>query len=299
MTNGHSEAATVRQVTWVSLGVNLLLSALKAAAGIVGNSHAVVADAVHSLSDSTTDIAILIGAGFWGAPADDSHPYGHRRIETIVSIAIGAVLAAAGVGLVLSAVTTMREGHAETPGRIALAAAIASMIVKETLYRWTYRVGKRLHSLSLKANAWHHRSDALSSIPTALAVGMAILSPAWAFLDRVGAVVVSVFVFHAAFKVAWPCLRELVDEGAPGDTTDRIKTIAFSVEGVRQVHRLRARYTGGRLQVDLHVLVDENMSVREGHEIATEVSRRIIAEGPRVLDVVVHMEPFSSDSNHS
>ncbi len=286
-----SETQIVRRTVWWGLLVNLLLFAAKLAAGLLGGSRALVADAVHSLSDGVTDIAILAGAGFWSRPADSRHPYGHRRIETIVTILIGGVLAAAAVGILYDALSMLQEGRQSVPGLPAMAVAAVSIVVKETLYRWTLSKSRVVRSRVLKANAWHHRTDALSSIPTLLAVGTATVFPAWAFVDRVGAALVAVFILQAAFAIVWPALRELIDTGAPSETRRAVQRIAEATEGVVSTHALRTRYTGARLQVDLHVQVDGAISVRSGHDIAEAVSTRLMQAGLEIVDVVVHIEP--------
>ncbi|MBN1591077.1 MAG: cation transporter [Pirellulales bacterium] len=285
--------AAVRQVTLWGLVVNLALSAMKFLFGILGSSQALVADAVHSLSDSVTDIAILVGVAYWNAPADEQHPYGHARIETMVTATIGIVLAAVGIGIGYHAIAGINEKDATRPEWIALVAACLSIVAKEVLYHWTIRVGKRVRSSALLANAWHHRSDALSSVPVAVAVLGTRLWPAWGMLDHVAAVVVCVLIVHAAWKIAWPALRELSDVGAADEQRRTILAIASETVGVLSVHGLRTRYLGPGLQIDLHVLVDPELTVREGHDIAGAVKRRLLAEGPEVLDVLVHVEPFS------
>ena len=292
-TEDQSNASAARRVTWAGLAVNAVLFAAKLAAGLMADSQALVADAVHSLSDGITDVAVLVGAGFWSRPPDPDHPYGHRRIETIVTIIVGAVLGGVGIGIVYDALITLRNhvGPTSQPGLAALAVALVSVFVKEALFRWTFAVGRRIKSSALKANAWHHRSDALSSVPAVIAVGIAALFPSWSLVDHVGAIVVSMFILQAAWKISWPALRELVDAGAPEAVCREIYAIACSVDGVRDAHNLRTRYVGARLQLDLHVLIDGAISVRRGHDIAEAVSRRIVERGPDVVDVVVHVEP--------
>ncbi len=281
----------VQRVTWTGLVVNILLSALKFAGGVLGNSQAVVADAVHSLSDSSTDVAILVGVRYWSRPPDARHPHGHRRIETVVTIAIGMLLAAVAVGLALRALIMLQEEHAAPPGWIALGAALLSIASKEVLYRWTVHVGKQIKSSAVIANAWHHRSDAFSSIPVAMAVAGARLEPAWYFLDHIGAVVVSVFIFAAAVRITWPALQQLVDAGALGKDVERIREIALGTPGVQTVHAIRTRYLGSGLGADLHIAVDGKMTVQEGHDISEKVKQRLFAEAPELVDVVVHLEP--------
>jgi cation diffusion facilitator family transporter len=278
-------------VTWAGLAINIVLAALKVAGGLIGSSQAVVADGVHSLSDTGTDVAILLGVGVWARPADPSHPHGHRRIETLVTNGIGIVLMLAGVGIAYHAVLTLQQAHAHPPGWVALGAAVLSVLAKESLYQWTARVGKRIKSSAVVANAWHHRSDAISSVPVVLAVLGARILPSWYFLDHLASVVVSVFILRTGWRVFWPAVKELVDVGASRREVARIRKIAMETPRVRQVLRIRTRYVGGSLMVDLHVLVDEQMTVREGHDVAEKVQERLLASGPDVVDAVVHLEP--------
>jgi cation diffusion facilitator family transporter len=286
-------AGHIRKVTVVGLIVNLLLFGFKLAAGIVGSSQAVVADAVHSLSDCTTDLAIIVGARYWSQPADKNHPYGHARLETLVTIFIGIMLLGAGLGIGWNAIETFNEKHLKPPGWIAFVAAAASILCKEILYQWTARAGKRVRSAALAANAWHHRTDALSSVPVVFAVGAAVIVPSWTFLDYVGAILVSLFIFHASLKIIWPGIRELIDSGAPEEIYEKIRAIALQNPRVREVHKIRTRYVSNSVQVDLHVHVDGHLTVSEGHHIAGDVKRRILIQGPNVVDVVVHVEPAS------
>ncbi len=183
-------------MTLIGLVINVALSALKFAAGIAGNSQAVVADAVHSLSDTITDIAVLVGVKFWSKPPDECHPYGHRRIEFLVTIFIGLLLASVALGLSYNALATLHEVQTRPPGAIAFLAAVLSIFTKELLYRWTIIKGMEIKSTALIANAWHHRSDGLSSIPAAVAVAGAALVPRLSFLDHLGAIVVSMFILY-------------------------------------------------------------------------------------------------------
>jgi cation diffusion facilitator family transporter len=286
-------AGQVRRAGWVGLVSNLVLAAAKLTAGVVGHSHAVVADAVHSLTDVVTDVAVIVGVGVWSKPADTRHPHGHRRIETLVTVVIGSVLAAVAVGLVWDAFLGQEHAAGDSPAVIALAAALVSIVTKETLYRWTRAVGRRVESPALIANAWHHRSDALSSVPAALAVAVAVVRPQWAIVDRIGAVVVCVFIFHAGWRIVSPAIAQLVDTGAPEADRQRIEQIALGVKGVMSAHALRTRYVGPHLAVDMHVEVGDDLSVAEGYEIGQAVRRELIALGPNVADVLVQVEPYS------
>ena len=281
----------VRKVTWIGLLTNIGLSGLKFAAGYFGRSQALIADAIHSLTDTTTDIAVIAGSHYWSRPPDENHPYGHRRLETLVTAFIGIMLVAAGIGIGWEAISTLHKKHATPPGWIAFYAAMASIVAKEILYRWTAAVGKKIKSPALAANAWHHRTDAISSIPVLIAVGGALIFPSWSFLDRVGAVIVSIFILHAALKIIWPAVSELIDAGAPEEIQKKIMEIARNTMGVREVHAIRSRYISSSIQIDLHIVVDGSISVQAGHTIADTVENNIIDGIPEVLEVVVHVDP--------
>lgn len=281
----------VRQVTWAGLSANLFLAGFKLIAGIIGKSQALIADAIHSLTDLTTDIAVIAGSHYWSRPPDDDHPYGHKRLETLVTVFIGVVLLAASIGIGWKAISTLQQEHASPPGWIALVAAFVSIICKEAIYRWTAITGKRVKSPALAANAWHHRTDALSSLPVLVAVAGAKAFPSWSFLDRLGAVVVSIFILHASIKIIWPAVSELIDAGVPSETRKKIRAMALKNEDVLQVHDIRTRYISSSIQVDLHIVVAGSITVRAGHLIADDVRDRIIGEIPEVLDVIVHVDP--------
>jgi cation diffusion facilitator family transporter len=286
-----SREAEVRKVTWVGLLINITLACIKFAAGYFGRSQALIADAIHSLTDTTTDVAVIAGSHFWSRPPDENHPYGHRRLETLVTVFIGLTLAAAGIGIGWNAVSALHEKNSTPPGWIALVAAMLSIITKELLYRWTAVTGKKIKSPALAANAWHHRTDAISSIPVLIAVGGALIFPSWSFLDLVGAIVVSIFVMHAALKITWPGISELIDAAAPQDIQKKIIEIACNNPGVHEVHKVRTRYISTSILVDMHIVVDGSISVREGHAIADEVEDLIIDGISNVLGVVIHVDP--------
>ena len=281
----------VRRVTWVGLVANILISGLKLTVGIIGASQAVVADAVHSISDIVTDVAVLVGVKYWSPPPDEGHPYGHRRIEAIVTVGIGAALGGAGLLIGYEGISTVRNEHIRQPAMIALWGALASIVTKEILYRWTQAVGRRIGSSALRANAWHHRSDALSSIPAAAAVAVASFRPELSFVDHMGAVIVAMFILHASWQIMKPALAELADQGAPGEGTARIREVALATDQVTSVHAIRTRRMGPGVMVDLHIMVDGSMSVTRGHNVSGAVKRRIKEQVGEVLDVVVHIEP--------
>ena len=281
----------IKRITWIGLLVNLLLSALKFVVGILGSSQAVVADAVHSLSDMSTDFAVIFGVKYWSAPPDEEHPYGHGRIEALITTFIGSALAAVALGIGYKALATIRDPHLEQTAWIALTGPLLSVVLKEGMYHWTMAVGIRIRSSAVMANAWHHRSDALSSLPALIAVAISTFHPSWAFVDHIGALIVSLFILKVSWKILSPSLEELIDRGATKKEQERIGQLARTVDGVREVHGIRTRRFGSRFFVDLHILVDPEITVRAGHDISEQVKQELIDRGPEVLDVVVHLEP--------
>lgn len=282
----------IRWVTWWGLLVNLVLAGLKAAVGLLFGSQALVADAVHSLSDMVTDVAVIVGSRFWDAPPDTEHPHGHGRIETLIAFLIGLVLAGVGVGLGWEAA---RSWLAHEPGRASwpvLVVAVLSVLSKEWLYRWTVRVASRVHSSSLMANAWHHRSDALSSVPVVFAVVCLYFFPGWPYFDQLATILVSAMILYAAWEICFPAVQQLVDSAASEEKVAAIRTMALGASGVKAIHAVRTRWIGSGYQVDLHVMVDPNQSVYDGHEVAGRVKHRLLDSNLNVVDVLVHIEPF-------
>lgn len=286
-----NSAKQVQRITVAGLAINAVLSALKFTLGIAGRSQAVTADAVHSLSDLATDVLVLLGLRFWSAPADQNHPYGHRRIETMITVLIGGALAAVAIGFCTAAVEKLRHPPSGAPALAALTGSLLTILVKEWLFRATRRAGRQAGSPAVVANAWHHRADAFSSVPVVISVAAAALRPELRFLDQVGTLVVALLIFKAAWDIAAPALAELSEHGAADEDVKQIAALAASTPGICSVHRIRTRRNGAGLFVDLHALVDGGISVRNGHDIATRLQRRLIVEGPGVADVVVHIEP--------
>lgn len=278
-------------VTWVGIWTNLVLTVAKIAAGLAGGSQAVVADGLESGMDIVTGFALLALARLWAAPPDEDHPYGHRRIETLATLGIGLVVAGVGASVVLGALSSLRTGSSSHPGMVAFAAAVLAVVSKEALYRWSVAEGRRIRSPAVVANAVHHRSDAISSIPVVISVGVAQVAPGWTFLDAVGALFAGGFILKTAAEIGWPALREMADTGAEARIVAEIRRIGVSVDGVRGVHDLRTRYVGSGLYLDLHVVVDPEIPVREGHRIGDGVVERLKAEIPEILDVLVHIDP--------
>lgn len=290
--------AMIRKVSWTALVLNLVLSGLKFIVGFLGSSQAVIADAVHSLSDMATDLAVIFGVRFWSAPPDRNHPYGHQRIEALVTVAIGFALVSVAVGLGYNSISTIHYGHVKGIRVVAAIGPVLSIVCKEWLYRWTLRVGGQVKSAAVIANAWHHRSDALSSIPALIAVVVSALFPDWGFVDHIGAIIIAVFILKVAWDIIMPALQELIDTGVSAKTQETIKDLADEVTGVEGTHAIRTRKFGSRLHVDLHILVAPDLSVRAGHAISENVKKHLIANGPDVFDVIVHLEPYEKDGGH-
>lgn len=282
----------IRHITWIGMIINLGLAGIKFLLGILGSSQAVIADAIHSLSDMTTDISVLIGVKFWSAPADSDHPYGHKRIETMITVVIGILLAWAAIEMSLHAIKAINEKEILNPHWYALLGPALSIATKEWLFKWTIQVGKRVKSQAVIANAWHHRTDALGSIPTFIAVGIAVIKPEWWFVDQIGALIVSMFILKVAWDIAAPALADLSDRGASMKDREAIIKLALTVPGVMEVHAIRTRRLGVGLFLDMHVLVDGNMTVSNGHDISEHVKHVLIDQGPNINDVMVHLEPY-------
>ncbi len=286
----------IYKVTIIGSVCNFLLLVFKFAAGILGHSAAMIADAVHSLSDFVTDIIVLVFVKISGKPQDKDHDYGHGKYETLATAMIGVILVFVGLGIMwngLTSVWTFLKGEPLVePGMLALIAALVSLLIKEILYRYTVWAGKRIDSQSVVANAWHHRSDALSSIGTAVGIGGAILlGPSWRVLDPVAAVVVSIFIIKVAFELIGPTVDELMEKSLPDDVEDEIIAAVTSVPGVYDPHNLRTRKIGNASAVTVHVRMDGNLTVNQSHELtrAIESSVRSLL-GPNTF-VSVHVEP--------
>lgn len=249
-----------------------------------------MADAIHSLSDMVSDLFVLIGIKFWSAPADECHPYGHQRIETITTVGIASLLAFAALGLAWDAVHRLAAPVCP-PLSFVFIAPLLSILVKEILFRRTRVVGRRIQSQAVIANAWHHRSDVISSIPPLIAVVAATINPKWAFLDPVGALIVALLILRVAWKIAAPAFAELTEKGAGPEDLKTISELVGDVPDVCSVHKIRTRRLGAGLFVDLHVVVDGDLTVRASHEIANEIQKKLLDDGPSITDVTVHMEP--------
>ena len=286
----------IARVTLVGSVVNLLLVGLKFIAGVAGHSAAMISDAVHSLSDFVTDIVVLVFVRISAQPQDEGHDYGHGKFETLATLLIGLALAAAAVGIVVSGATKfaawLQGEDLAAPGKLALWAALISIAVKELLFQYTRIKGKKLDSPALKANAWHHRSDALSSIGAAIGIGGAIiLGNRWTVLDPLASIVVGAMLVKVAWDLLGPSFGELTDSSLPADTEAQMLDIINSVPGTSDPHNLRTRRIGNRIAAEVHIRLDGNLSLNESHEIATEVERRFRERFGQQSHIIIHMEP--------
>ena len=286
----------IARVTLVGSVVNLLLVGLKFIAGVAGHSAAMISDAVHSLSDFVTDIVVLVFVRISAQPQDEGHDYGHGKFETLATLLIGLALAAAAVGIVVSGATKfaawLQGEDLAAPGKLALWAALISIAVKELLFQYTRIKGKKLESSALKATAWHHRSDALSSIGAAIGIGGAIiLGNRWTVLDPLASIVVGAMLVKVAWDLLGPSFGELTDSSLPADTEAQMLEIINSVPGTSDPHNLRTRRIGNRIAAEVHIRLDGNLSLNESHEIATEVERRFRERFGQQSHIIIHMEP--------
>ena len=292
-----------RRVTWVGFVVNALLGGLKIAAGIIGRSGAMVADGVHSLTDFVTDLIVIVMIGVSRWKANKVYQYGYGKYETFATLLIGVALAFVAVGLFWHGLhEVLRAIHGELPpepGMIALWMAIISIAAKEWLFHYTRNWGRRIDSTSVIANAWHHRSDAISSVATLVGVGGAILLGShWRILDPVAAMIVSVFIAVSSLDIARPAVRELLEVALPPDVTEPLMKIIKSTSGVITYHHFRSRRNGPRIIIDVHVKVDPDISVKAGHEIASQVERNLKNGFGNAMIANIHIEPYRNQPVH-
>ncbi|MCE9065252.1 cation diffusion facilitator family transporter [Bacteroides fragilis] len=286
----------IYKVTIVGSIVNFLLLVFKFFAGIAGHSAAMLADAVHSLSDFITDIVVIVFVRIAGKPEDKGHDYGHGKYETLATAIIGLLLLCVGFGIfwngASSIYTFLRGGQLESPGVVALVAALVSIVSKEILYQYTVIQGKKLNSQAVIANAWHHRSDALSSIGTAIGIGGAILlGDHWRVLDPVAAVVVSFFIMKVSVRLLIPCVDELLEKSLPEDVEKEIEQTVLSFPGVSQPHHLRTRRIGNYYAIELHVRMDGKITLEEAHSTATAIENKLKKMFGKGTHVGIHVEP--------
>ena len=291
-----SRQKEIYRVTLVGGAVNVILLLFKFVAGIVGHSSAMIADAVHSLSDFMTDVIVIIFVRISGKPKDKSHDYGHGKYETLAMTIIGVALLVVAVGILYSGimkiVAWMKGVELEAPGMLALWAALLSIVLKETTYRYSMVKARQLQSQAVEANAWHHRSDALSSIGTAIGISGAIfLGQRWTVLDPIASLIVGWFIVKVSINLLQRGIGDLMEQSLPDEVETEILYLAASVSGVESPHDLRTRRIGNHYAIELHILMDGDISLREAHDKASEVEELLRQHYGTETHVVVHVEP--------
>jgi cation diffusion facilitator family transporter len=283
-----SESQEARKVTLVGMIINIILSIAKVIAGTLFHSAALVADGIHSISDLLTDILVLIVTRFSREEPDAEHPYGHGRFETLGTVVLGSLLLAVAGGMVLDSFQRIFHLSPIVPGSITLLIALLSILSKEWLYRYTINISKKIRSKMLEANAWHHRSDALSSIVVFIGIAGAMMGIHW--LDPLAEFIVSLMVGKIGLELAWSSIKELVDTALSEEETQEIRDFIKQIPGVRNVHDLRSRLMGPDVLLDVHIQVSSSISVSEGHQIGLVVTQNLYKQFPSIKDITFHID---------
>ena len=291
MTNADNYEKTAMKVSIVSVIWNLLLSAGKLFAGIFANSGAMISDAVHSASDVFSTIIVMIGVKISGKDSDNDHPYGHERLECVAAIILATVLAATGIGIGYGAVVKIMAGdyNVEMPGILALVAAVVSILVKELMFWYTRYYAKQIDASALMADAWHHRSDSLSSIGALIGIIGARLG--FGIMEPLASVVICIFIEKAAYDIFMDAVNKMVDKSCDDETMEKIKACAMNIPGVENIDLLRTRVFGNKIYVDMEIAADGNKTLDETHAVAERVHDAIEQEFPKVKHIMVHVNP--------
>ena len=280
-----------RTVTLVGVLVNIILILLKLTTGIFGKSQALIADAVHSISDLFTDVAVLVGLQICHKPPDEKHHFGHARIETLASSFVGIVLIGTALYLGIEAAVNIYTHTESHPTTLALVGAGVSVVLKEALYQYTVRTGRRINSQLLVANAWHHRSDALSSVAVLVGVAGTQIRPSWYFLDAFAALLVSFFIVKVGLEILKEALHEFTDAAPKPEVIEQIRNRVLAVKGVNDAHDLKVRTSGGRYLMEIHIVVDGRLTVLEGHALAKTVENCLVQDVGNFDRIIVHVDP--------
>lgn len=300
----ESRDKQISRITWIGMAVNAVLTVFKLIAGFLGKSSAMVADGVHSLSDFASDIVILIFLKISGKGRDKNHDFGHGKFETMATFILSIILIVVAAEILAGGIEKIRAvasgEEIASPSLIALLAAAISIVAKEFCYRITVAVGRRVDSPAVIANAWHHRSDALSSIGSLIGIGCAcFLGSKWVILDPIMGCCIAIAIFVVAVKMALPAMRELLDISLPEETESEIISIASSVDGVKDVHNLKTRRNGISVIIEAHIMVDHTISIVEAHHVCTEVEKRLSDHFGAETQLNIHIEPDNySHENH-
>ncbi|MGQ3892088.1 cation diffusion facilitator family transporter [Legionella sp. CNM-4043-24] len=284
-----------KKITLIGAGINALLGIIKVIGGWVFHSHALLADGVHSFSDLFTDIMVLFASKYGSQDADEKHPYGHQRIETAATLLLAMLLILAGFGIAWDAIDELISKSSDMPGWWALPIALISILANELLFHYTQHVGRRIKSQLIIANAWHHRSDAASSVVVTL--GLLGSLAGFVYLDALAAVIVGGMIIQMGLSYGWNSVKELVDTSVEPEVLLQLEKIIQAVDGVEKIHQLRSRSMGSDILVDVHILVSPCISVSEGHFIAQHVHQALITQLDHVKDVTVHVDPEDDETN--
>ena len=282
---------TAIRVSLVSVVWNLILSVFKLIAGFVAHSGAMISDAVHSASDVFSSIIVMIGVRISGKASDKDHPYGHERMECVAAIVLATVLAGTGVGIGYAAVKTLLDGEyaSEIPGMLALIAAVVSILVKEAMFWYTRYYAKKIDSSAVMADAWHHRSDALSSVGALIGIGGARLG--FPIMEPIASIVICVFIEKAAFDIFKDAIDKMVDKACDEQTEDALRNCALNTKGVERVDLLKTRIFGNKVYVEMEIGADENLSLKDSHAIAENVHDAIEQGWPKIKHILIHVNP--------
>ncbi len=291
---------TAKHVTMVGFWTNAFLSVIKVLAGVLGKSQAMLADGIHSMSDFLTDIVVIVGFKLTERPEDEDHTYGHGKYETLATVFISIMLVVAAVGIFKSGldnvIFVIKGGVLPKPSYVPLIVAALSIVSKEVLFRYTLKKGEAINSGALKANAWHHRSDAMSSIGTFIGIGGAVfLGQKFTILDPIASLAVGVLIVKVAIEVFKPAMNELLESALPASDMDYIREVLEKTQGILEFHEIRARKLGNRVAIECHMMVDPQMNITQAHNIATKVERTLFDNFGEQSIITIHIEPYDED----
>lgn len=284
----------IRRLTLVGICVNVLLTASKIIGGLLGGSSALYTDGFHSMTDLSSDFIVLFGLKYWMRPADENHPHGHKRLETVITVVIGVMLASIGLTLGYNSVLDLIAGNIRQADWITFAIACLAIVTKECMARWSISVGTRLKSKAVLANSWDQRSDALGAIPVAISILLVRINENLWWIDQVAALLVCALILRAAYNIIMPALKELLDTGVNKETRDKINQVICETAGVKSVHKLKTRLLGGDIDIIVHIQVDSSMSVLESHNITGAIKENLVKSGITLHEANIHVEPFES-----
>ena len=285
----HDRYWQAKKVTLIGALVNAFLGLIKVIGGILYHSHALVADGVHSFSDLFTDVMVLFASKFGSLDADETHPYGHQRIETAATLLLALFLILTGAGIAWHSLNDLIKETNPIPNWLSLPIICISIIANEILFHYTRHIGNRINSQLISANAWHHRSDAASSL--VVLIGLIGSLAGFVYLDAVAAVIVGIMIIKMGWSYGWNSVKELVDTAVDSELLTQIEQVIQSIPGIQRIHQLRSRFMGSNVLIDVHILVSPKISVSEGHYIAQHVHNALVDQIPSVTDVIVHVDP--------